>query len=156
MFHSYLMVYYTKNQFPDLIADYARSYGVDPGIAIEQIKRESANFREDVVYGPFVARDGEKGIAQFTPAAWTSFGQGVHDNAYDPDLSLTAWGEYMAWLLNRYSYDYTKALQGYNGGPGNVDKGRISAGAQRYASEVLEKAQQNPIMPPAMSEANRD
>lgn len=131
---------YTKEQLAQLVIDYANSYGIDPAIALVQIKRESANFRSDVVYGPFRAGAGERGLAQFTPATWADWGQGPHTDAYIPERSMDAWGRYMTWLLRRYGGNYTKALQGYNGGPGNVDRGTVSQAAQRYAREVLEQA----------------
>lgn len=131
---------YTREQLTALVADYARSYGIDPGIALAQLKRESANFRADVVYGPFVGGAGERGLSQFTPGTWARFGQGPHTNAYNPDLALTAWGKYMSWLLARYSYDYAKALAGYNGGEGHVDRGTVSSAAKRYATEIMAAA----------------
>lgn len=131
---------YSKAQLAQLVTDYANNYGIDPAVALVQIKRESANFRSDVVNGPFVAGAGERGLAQFTPATWIDWGSGPHTNAYNPEASLTAWGRYMTWLLRRYGGNYTKALQGYNGGPGNVDRGTVSSGAQRYAREILAAA----------------
>lgn len=131
---------YTREQLTALVSDYARSYGIDPGIALAQLKRESANFRADVVYGPFVGGAGERGLSQFTPGTWARFGQGPHTNAYNPDLALTAWGKYMSWLLARYSSDYAKALAGYNGGEGHVDRGTASSAARRYAAEIMMSA----------------
>ncbi|MCI0353074.1 MAG: lytic transglycosylase domain-containing protein, partial [Acidobacteriales bacterium] len=131
---------YTKQQLANLVIEFAGNYGIDQAIALEQIKRESANFRSDVVYGPFMAGAGERGLAQFTPATWADWGQGPHTNAYTPETSLTAWGRYMTWLLRRYGGNYTQALQGYNGGPGNVDRGTVSSAAQRYAREILAAA----------------
>lgn len=130
----------TKAQLAQLVEDYAYGYGIDPAVALVQMQRESAYFRPDVVYGNFVGGSGERGMAQFTPDTWQRFGNGPHTNAYDPDYSLTAWGNYMSFLLNRYGYDYTKALQAYNGGEGNVDRGTVSQGAQKYAREILAKA----------------
>jgi soluble lytic murein transglycosylase-like protein len=135
-------------QLASLVMDYARSYGINPGIALAQLKRESANFRADVVYGPFVGGAGERGLSQFTPGTWARFGQGPHTSAYDPDLALTAWGDYMSMLLARYSYDYVKALQGYNGGEGHVDRGNVSSGARRYASEIMAAAGSQAIPDP--------
>lgn len=131
---------YTKQQLADLVVDYANRFGIDPNVALVQIKRESANFRTDVVYGPFVANAGERGMSQFTPGTWATWGNGPHTNAYVPENAMEAWGRFMTWLLNRYGWNYTKALQGYNGGPGNVDRGTVSAAAQRYASEILAQA----------------
>lgn len=133
---------YSREQLPAVVVDYATAYGIDPSIALAQLKRESANFRPDVVYGPFVGAAGERGIAQFTPGTWARFGSG---DPYNPDDSLRAWGDYMTWLLARYGGDYSLALQGYNGGEGHVDQGRVSSAAQTYAREILAAAQSTPI-----------
>lgn len=140
---------YTKQQLADLVRNYANRFGIDPSVAYFQIKRESDNFRPDVVYGPFVAPAGERGMSQFTPGTWATWGNGPHTNAYVPENAMEAWGRYMTWLLNRYRGDYTKALQGYNGGPGNVDRGTVSAAARRYASEILTLAGAAPTPAPA-------
>src|SRR3990172_8587887 len=133
---------YTVPQLVHLITEYADNYGIDPAIAIAQLRRESANFRDDVVYGPYRAAAGERGVAQFTPGTWPRWGSGPHTNAYDPDLSLQAWGEYMMYLLNLFGGDYAKALMGYNGGEGHLTNparhGGPSQAAQRYAREVIE------------------
>jgi len=135
---------YTRDQLISKIQDYANSYGIDGAIAYEQLRRESDNFRPDVVYGPFVAGAGERGVSQFTPGTWPRFGQGQHTNAYDPDLALEAWGKYMSYLLKLFGYDYEKALQGYNGGEGHVQRGTVSRAAKTYAREILARAGSTP------------
>ena len=102
---------YTKQQLADLVVNYAERFGIDPNVALVQIKRESANFRTDVVYGPFVGNAGERGMSQFTPGTWATWGNGPHTNAYVPENAMEAWGRFMTWLLNRYGWNYTKALQ---------------------------------------------
>lgn len=134
-----------------MVRDYAASYGVDPAVAVAQIRRESG-------FNPAaVGRDGERGLAQILASTWAAFSQGIpFDSAFDPDYNLTTWGNYMSWLLARYRYDYTKTLQAYNGGPGNVDRGTVSSGARRYASEILASsapASGAPAEAPAMSGA---
>lgn len=134
----------SREQLAELVIDYAHGYGIDPNIALEQIKRESANFRPDVVYGPFVGGAGERGMSQFTPGTWARFGYGPHTNAYDPDYAMTAWGEYMKYLLNMFNWNHEKALQGYNGGEGNVQRGTVSTMARNYAREIMARAGQLP------------
>lgn len=133
-----------RDQLIALVQGYAQNYGVNPAIAVEQIRRESANFRSDVVYGPFVGGAGERGMSQFTPGTWQRFGSGPHTNAYDPDQAMTAWGKYMSSLLRMFGGNYEKALQGYNGGEGNVQRNTVSSAAKRYAQEILARAGATP------------
>jgi len=136
-----------KNQIISLIQDYAWSIGFPPEIAIAQLDRESGHFRQDVIYGPFVGGAGEKGLAQFIPGTWARFGSG---NPYDPDASLSAWAAYIEYLRGLFGEDYTKILQAYNGGEGNVQRGTVSSAAKRYASEILAKAGQVSMPSPSV------
>lgn len=134
----------TTDELKQLVVSKASQYGINPGIALAQISRESANFRTDVVFGPFVGGSGERGMSQFTPATWARFGSGPHTNAYDPVLSMDAWGNYMVYLMGLFSGDYLKALTGYNGGEGHITNperyGPPSARAQAYAREIYGQA----------------
>lgn len=133
---------YAREQLIERIRQAARSIGFPEAVAIAQLARESANFRNDIVYGPFVGGSGERGLAQFIPGTWARFGQGMHQTAYDPDASLAAWAAYTSYLMRLFNGDLTKVLQGYNGGEGNVQRNTVSAMARRYASEVLQAAGQ--------------
>ena len=137
---------YSREQLIDRIRQAARSIGFPEAVAIAQLARESGNFRDDVVYGPFVGRDGERGVAQFIPGTWARFGQGMHQTAYDPNASLAAWAAYTNYLMRLFNGDLTKVLQGYNGGEGHVTNperyGPVSSRARQYASEVLRSAGQ--------------
>ena len=135
---------YSREQLIDRIRQAAQSIGFPEAVAIAQLARESGNFRDEVVYGPFVGRDGERGVAQFMPGTWARFGQGMHQTAYDPDASLAAWAAYTTYLMRLFPGDLTKVLQGYNGGEGHITNpgkhGPVSSRARRYASEVLAAA----------------
>lgn len=133
---------YSREQLIDRIRQTAQSIGFPEQVAIAQLARESANFRDDVVYGPFVGGSGERGLAQFIPGTWARFGAGMHQNAYDPDASLAAWANYTAYLTSLFGGDLVKILQAYNGGEGNVQRGTVSSAARRYASEILAQAGQ--------------
>lgn len=128
---------YSRDQLISMIQDAAWGIDFPPEIAVVQLARESANFRDDVVYGPFVGGSGERGLAQFIPGTWARFGSG---DPYNPDDSLAAWQYYIGYLRGLFGEDYTKILQAYNGGEGNVQRGTVSAAAQRYAAEILQKA----------------
>jgi soluble lytic murein transglycosylase-like protein len=131
---------YSREQLIDRIRQAARGIGFPEAVAIAQLARESANFRDDVVYGPFVGGSGERGLTQFIPGTWARFGSGMHQTAYDPDASLAAWAAYTSYLMRLFGGDLTKVLQGYNGGEGNVQRSTVSAAARRYASEILQTA----------------
>lgn len=139
---------YSREQLVNKIYATADAYGIDRAIAYAQLKRESG-FRDDVIYGPFVAGAGERGLAQFTPGTWARFSNEPHTAAYDPDKSLRAWGQYMRFLLNMFGGRYDLALAGYNGGENRecLRAGSLScapSGAQRYAREVLAAAGKSP------------
>ena len=135
----------TKDELKQLVVDYAYGCGIDPRIALAQIKRESADYRPDVVYGPYVGGAGERGMSQFTKGTWDRFGYGPHTNAYDPEYAMSAWCAYMAYLNGYFDGDMWSILAGYNGGEGNVTNGTISEGANRYASEILTQADAWPV-----------
>ncbi len=133
----------TTDEIKQLVISKANQYGINPGIALAQMERESG-WRQDVIFGPFVGAAGERGISQFTPATWQTYGSGPHTNAYDPNLALDAWGNYMTALLGMFSGDYAKALTGYNGGPGHLtDPGKYgppSAAAIAYGQQITAQA----------------
>jgi hypothetical protein len=131
----------TKSDLQALVVDYAYAYGIDPAIAVAQIQRESG-FNPNAV-----GRDGERGLAQILPSTWpqATYGAIPWEQAFDPESNLTAWGNYMQWLLDRYGWDYQKALQAYNGGPGNQDRGTASSAAQNYARTILANAGQGSV-----------
>ena len=110
----------TTDEIKQKVIDYANGYRIDPATAVAQIQRES-HFNPNAN-----GSSGERGLAQFMPGTWARFGYGDFNNAYDPDYALTAWGAYMTYLLGLFNWDYEKALQGYNGGEGNVQRGTVS------------------------------
>lgn len=122
-----------------LITQYANTCGIDPSVAIAQAQRESQ--LNPNAYNPNDPGGGAIGLMQFTSSAWAQYGAGDFSNAYDIYANLNAWCAYMSSLLSQFGGDYTKALQAYNGGPGNVIKGTVSLAAQQYASKILANAQ---------------
>lgn len=131
----------TTDELKQFVMSYASGCGLDPAVALVQLDRESVHFAQAVVYGPSTGTSGEKGLAQFMPATWARFGSGPHNNAYDPALAMQAYCNYMSYLLGMFGGDYIKALQGYNGGEGNVQRGTVSTRARNYADEVWAGAQ---------------
>lgn len=123
----------TIEEVQNLVIDAATACGLDPVIAFYQIQRESG-FRERAV-----GSSGERGIAQFMEGTWARFGEGSFENAFDPVKAIAAYCRYMIFLLGLFN-DYEKALQGYNGGEGNVQRGTVPSRAQAYAREILSQA----------------
>lgn len=134
---------YSPAQLIARIQQATASAGLNPAVAVAQARRESG-FKDAVVYGPATGGDGERGVFQFMPATWARFGNGPHTNAYDPDKSITAYVNYMSYLLRLFNGDYAKALTGYNGGEGHVldprKYGPPTKQALNYAREVLAQA----------------
>lgn len=116
----------------------ANGIGFPPAVAFEQLKHESGNFRPDVLYGPFIGRAGERGLAQFIPGTWARFGSG---DPYNPANSLAAWANYTSYLLEMFHGDIAKVLMAYNGGEGNVQRNTVSNAARNYATRILSNAQ---------------
>lgn len=128
----------TTDEIKNLVVAKANQYGINPNIALVQIQRESG-FNPNAVGG-----SGERGLGQFMPGTWATYGQGSFDNAFDPTINLDAWGNYMAALMGTFSGDYAKALTAYNGGPGHLtDPGKYgppSAAALAYGQQITAQA----------------
>ena len=139
---------YTTEQLIGRIYATADQYGINRAVAYHQLKRESANFRRDVVYGNTRGGSGEVGIAQFMPGTWARFSNEPHIAGFDPDKSLDAWGKYMNFLLRKFGGRYDLALAGYNGGENRtcLEAGNIhctQARTQNYVREILAAAGQS-------------
>lgn len=104
---------YTRDQLIAMVRAAAARYGIDPDIAVRQLRRESVNYSPYFVFGPGKSPRGAKGIAQFIPGTAARFGL---SNPYDPAQALEAWGKYMTQLLGQFSGRYDLALAGYNWG----------------------------------------
>jgi soluble lytic murein transglycosylase-like protein len=128
----------TTEEIKQLVISKANQYGINPGIALAQIQRESG-FNPRAVGGY-----GERGLGQFMRATWDRFGSGPFDNAFDPVMNLDAWGNYMVYLMALFNGSYLKALTGYNGGEGHLTNpekyGPPSAAAQAYAQAIYSQA----------------
>ncbi len=124
----------TTEEIQNLVVSKANEYGINPNIALAQIQRESG-------FNPrAVGASGERGLGQFMQGTWADYGSGSFDNAFDPVMNLDAWGNYMVALMGMFGGDYIRALQGYNGGPGNVQRGTVSARARAYAQAIYSQA----------------
>ena len=111
----------------------AERYGVDPEVYNRLIAKESG-------WDPSAkGAAGEIGLSQIMKETGIKPGMGVTpiQDRSDPVDNLRFGAEYLGALIEEFGGDYTKALQAYNGGLGNVQKGKVSSSAQNYASSLL-------------------
>lgn len=106
---------YTTAQLIGLIMTTAGANGIDPAVAVAQLRKESVNFAPYYVYGPGVSPKGAAGIAQFMPDTGARFGLSLSDR-FNPDRALPAWAMYMRQLLGQFNGRYDLALAAYNWG----------------------------------------
>lgn len=101
--------------FGAFLYDAAKRHDVHPRIVVELARAES-NFRATAV-----SYKGAVGLLQIMPATGRRFGLS-RSELFDPKKNLEAGVRYLAWLLQRFDGDLTKALAGYNAGEGAVDR----------------------------------
>ena len=121
---------YDVSDYDELINNYAAHFGLDP-LLIRAVIMQESSWRPDVM-----GYDGRSvGLMQITlPLAQDYFGHAVtFDDIAEPDINIHIGAWYLAKLMRRYNGDLNKALDGYNEGPGNVDKGRDIS----YSDSVL-------------------
>ena len=80
---------------------------------------------------------GAVGVMQLMPG--TAAGLGV-TNRNDPTQSINGGARYLRMMMDRYNGDINKAVQAYNAGPGNIDKGRIPEETKIYLPRVMNNA----------------
>ena len=122
-----------NNNYRRIATQMAERYGVDPEVYNRLIAKESG-------WDPKArGKAGELGFSQIMLETGIKPGMGVTpiQDRSDPVENLRFGAEYLGALINEFGGDYTKALQAYNGGLGNVQKGTVSSAAQNYASSLL-------------------
>jgi len=144
------------DNYDSFISD-VEAIGLDPKIAIRQLYNEST-FSPDVMSCKKTSSAGAKGIAQFMPGTWPTYGGGGDPcNIGD---ALKAYPKMMKVLLNKFPGRLDLAIAGYNSGP-NLQvpknsknyvydnalknktpftelKGVIPAESYKYASSILQ------------------
>lgn len=122
-----LATFNIPEQFVPMVTAAAQRYGIPPQLLAAVVQKESA-------WNPNAkGAAGEIGLGQLMPE--TAKELGVTDRA-DPVQNLDGAAKYLRQLVDKYDGDLEKALQAYNGGMGNVDKGTVSSAAQAYAKDV--------------------
>ena len=122
-----------NNNYRRIATQMAERYGVDPEVYNRLIAKESG-------WDPKArGAAGEIGLSQIMLETGVKPGMGVKpiQDRSDPVENLRFGAEYLGALIDEFGGDYTKALQAYNGGLGNVQKGTVSSSAQNYASSLL-------------------
>ena len=122
-----------KNVYRREAAKQAERFNIDPELYVRLIERESG-------FDPNAkGTSGEIGLAQIMPDTALKPGYGTDPilDRSDPMDSLRFGAQHLSNMIKHYDGDVTLALQAYNGGPGNVARGTVSDGAQKYASELL-------------------
>ena len=121
----------------DMIRAEAWRQGVPTELAIAVARRES-NFDQ-------AARGaaGEVGVFQLMPLTAAE----LRVNPYNLAQNIQGGVSYLAENFQRFG-NWTQALEAYNGGPGNVMRGTVSAAARNYARMVAPYAVvQSPNLP---------
>jgi soluble lytic murein transglycosylase-like protein len=117
----------------ELATQIAHSHGLSATLTLAVIWQESSGdataFNGDI---------GTKGLMQIGILAAKDAGEDYAD-LYNPRVNIEAGTKYLVRLY-RATGDWTTALQAYNGGLGNVRRGRISSRAVAYAEAVKSKA----------------
>ena len=81
---------------------------------------------------------GEIGLFQIMPQTGKMYGINDPKLLENPVINRWVAKRYMADLLSKYKGDLPLALQAYNAGPGNVDKGTVPTASKSYARKILE------------------
>jgi len=124
------------SSIPQLIANAAAQYGVDPSLALNVAIAESA------LNPSAVSSAGAIGVFQLMPA--TAAGLGVNPNNLQENIQGGV--QYLGQLLAQFG-NPTAALAAYNWGPGNVSQAQATYGddwlshapteTQNYVTEIL-------------------
>lgn len=117
-----------RQEFDGLIQDAAQRHGLDPNLVRAVVTAES-DFDPNTV-----SHAGAMGLMQLMPE--TAADMGVKD-PFDPAQNIEGGTRYLAWMLERFGGNESKALAAYNWGPSNVERGgRPPAETRTYLKRV--------------------
>ena len=90
-----------------MITDAYNAAGLNPAVGIAQAKAESG-------FNPLASSGKAQGLFQFTPDAWSDWGNG---NIWDVSAQIAANVAYMKFLISKFNGRLDIALAAYNSGP---------------------------------------
>jgi soluble lytic murein transglycosylase-like protein len=102
-----------NGEFAEEIQAASEIFGVDAAL-IRAIMHAESWFQPEAV-----SHAGAQGLMQLMPATQQRFGVA---NAFDPLDNISAGAAYLAWLLNEFNNDLTKAIAAYNAGENAVKR----------------------------------
>jgi soluble lytic murein transglycosylase-like protein len=113
--------------FKDIAIDIAFREGVDPELLLAVIEQESR-------WNPTArSKKGAYGFMQLMPNTAKELGV----DRYQLVSNLVGGARYLKQQLDKYDGNVKLALYAYNGGSGNVDRGRIYREMRQYASAIM-------------------
>lgn len=117
-----------RDAYAGQFASAEKRYGLPPGLLSSMAGAESS-------YNPLaVSSKGATGLMQLMPGTAAQYG--VTD-LKDAGQSIEGAARYMADLLRMFHGDLEKAVQAYNAGQGNIQKGIVPAETKAYTAKVL-------------------
>lgn len=102
-----------SKDYDGMITEAAKKHGVEESLVRAVIRQESA-------FNPKATSScGAQGLMQLMPDTAKELGC---TDGYDPYQNIMAGTKYLRQLLDRFDGNMTKAIAGYNAGPGAVEK----------------------------------
>lgn len=121
----------SESEFASIIKEASAQYGVDEDL-IKAVIRQESGFNPNAK-----SYCGAMGMMQLMPETAEELGV---ENPWDPRDNIMGGVKYLKSLLDRFGGNITKALAGYNAGPGAVEKyGGVPpySETQNYVSSIL-------------------
>jgi hypothetical protein len=84
-----------------------------------------------------VGKAGERGLFQIKPSTAKQYGIDNPDLLFNPQVNRYVARRYLTDLAKHYKGDLGKAVEAYNAGQGNIDKGIVPASTARYMAYAM-------------------
>jgi hypothetical protein len=84
-----------------------------------------------------VGKAGERGLLQIKPSTAAQYGVMNPDMLFNPHVNRYVARRYLTDLVTHYKGDISKAVEAYNAGQGNIDKGKVPASTARYMAYAM-------------------